>query len=91
MPTNSGPTKEILYNILRREVHNMIQGVPMIGMFEGVISNYLITAIEPYINAFTGENQKIDIDQLAAYTKYEVDSKIAKFKETYKAEVDDRG
>lgn len=87
MQNNSIPSKEIIHNILRREVHNIVQGVPMIGVFEGLIVNYIITAIDPYIDAFTGENQKVDINQLSSYANYEVNNKIAKFKEVYQKEL----
>lgn len=87
MQNNSTPSKEIIHNILRREVHNIVQGVPMIGVFEGLIVNYIITAIDPYIDAFTGENQKVDINQLSSYANYEVNNKIAKFKEVYQKEL----
>jgi hypothetical protein len=86
---NSTPSKEIIHNILRREVHNIVQGVPMIGVFEGLIVNYIITAIDPYIDAFTGENQKVDINQLSSYANYEVNNKIAKFKEVYQKELNE--
>lgn len=89
MQNNSTPSKEIIHNILRREVHNIVQGVPMIGVFEGLIVNYIITAIDPYIDAFTGENQKIDINQLSSYANYEVNNKIAKFKEVYQKELNE--
>ena len=89
MQNNSTPSKEIIHNILRREVHNIVQGVPMIGVFEGLIVNYVITAIDPYIDAFTGENQKVDINQLSSYANYEVNNKIAKFKEVYQKELNE--
>lgn len=34
--------KEILYNVIGREVQNLTARVPMIGMFSGVITNYII-------------------------------------------------
>lgn len=89
MQNNSTPSKEIIHNILRREIHNIVQGVPMIGVFEGLIANYIITAIDPYIDAFTGENQKVDINQLSSYANYEVNNKIAKFKEIYQKELNE--
>lgn len=86
----SNSSKEIIYNILRREVHNALTGVPMIGMFEGVICNYLITAIDPYVSAFIEPpDQKVNIDQLSSYMEYEVKNKIAKFKESYQKETSD--
>ena len=87
MQSNSIPSKEIIHNIVRRELHNLIQGVPVIGVFEGLIVNYVISLIDPYIDAFTGENKKVDINQLYSYANYEVSNKIAKFKEIYQKEL----
>lgn len=87
MQNNSVPSKEIIHNILRREIHNLVQGVPVIGIFEGLIVNYITTAIDPYIDAFTGKNQTVDINQLSSYVNYEVNNKITKFKELYQKEL----
>lgn len=83
--------KEIFYNIICREVHNLVGGIPVLGMFEQIISNYLMNAVAPYIDAFTGENQKVDINQLTSYMEYEFNNKISKFKEVYSKEMKENG
>jgi hypothetical protein len=78
--------KEILYNVIAREVHNLVQGVPMLGLFEGAISNYIIKFIDPYVSAFM-EGDSLDVEQLSSFTSHEIDSKIAEFKKSYKKEL----
>lgn len=90
MPTND---KQILYNVIAREVHNLIQGIPVFGLFENTIVNSLIKYIEPYVNAFT-EGDVLNIEQLSSFTSYEVNNKIAEFKKSYKEElmnIEDKG
>lgn len=83
--------REILYNVLSREVHNIIQGIPMAGLFEGAIINYIFNFIEPYVDAFTTtittpeERKKVDIDQLSGFASYEIKNKI----EAYKKELEE--
>lgn len=80
-------SKEILHNMIRREVHNLTVGIPMISVFENLIANYIISAVDPYINAFTGEDQQVNVNQLSSYAEYEVKNKIAKFKENFNKEL----
>lgn len=79
--------KQVLYNIIEREVHNFISNFPILGMFEGTIVRYLISYIDPYVNAFIeGPQQKLNIEELSAFTQYEVTDKIARFKESFNKE-----
>lgn len=80
--------KQVLYNVIEREVHNlMVENFPGLGMFEGVITNYILKYIDPYVNAFIeGPYQRLDIEQLSSFTEAEVSDKIARFKESYKQE-----
>lgn len=78
--------KEILYNVIAREVHNLVQGVPVLGLFENAIVNHIIKFIEPYVSAFM-EGDTLDIEQLTSFTSHEVDSKIAEFKKSYQKEL----
>lgn len=79
--------KQVLYNIIEREVHNITVNFPVLGMFEGTITNYIIKYIDPYINAFIeGPQQRLNIEQLSAFTTSEVADKIARFKESYNKE-----
>jgi hypothetical protein len=83
-----GADKEILYNVLKRNVDNITRNVPILGMFSDTISNYIIRYIDPYVNGFM-DNDKLDIDQLSEFTKYEVNNKIDEFKNFYKTQKGD--
>lgn len=79
--------KQVLYNVIEREVHNFISNFPILGMFEGTIINYIIRYIDPYVNAFIeGPQQRLNIEQLSAFTTAEVTDKIARFKESFNKE-----
>ena len=81
------PDKQVLYNMVEREVHNLIINFPILGMFEGPITNYILNYIDPYVNAFIeGPYQRLDIEQLSSFTEAEVSNKIASFKEKYNKE-----
>lgn len=82
MPTD----KEVLYSMLRREVDNLIGGMPLLSAFGGTITSNLIKWIDPYVSAFIDEDTKqLDVDQLGDFASEEVDEKIKSFKERYKA------
>jgi predicted naringenin-chalcone synthase len=83
-----GADKEILYNVLKRNVDNITRNVPILGMFSDTISNYIIRYIDPYVNGFM-DDDKLDIDQLSEFTKYEVNNKIDEFKNFYKTQKGD--
>lgn len=82
--------KVILYNMIEREVDNMLVGVPILSAFSGVITNTLIKYIEPYVNAFT-EHGELNADQLSAFASNELNEKIEKFKMKYKEEKQEYG
>jgi hypothetical protein len=45
--------KELLYQMLQREIINILEGVaPQFKMFSGVATNYVIELIDPYVTAF---------------------------------------
>ena len=77
--------KQVLYNVIEREVHNIIAAnFPVLGLFEGTITNYILSYIDPYVNAFIeGPQQHLNIEQLSAFTQAEVSDKIARFKKSY--------
>lgn len=80
---NKVSDKEILYNMIRREVNNLLQGIPIFAAFGGTISNYIIKIIDPYINAFMINETELDAEQLESFAAEEVNNKIADFKEKY--------
>lgn len=81
MPQNS-EDKEVLYNIIRREIDNILSNFPLLGMFSESISNYVINYIDPYISAFIVKGQ-LDTNQLSAFANSEISTKIKEFKENY--------
>lgn len=85
---SNGPSdKEILYSMLNREIQNLVSGVPMLGMFGGVIGNYIIKLIDPYVSAFMEqEGQSLNTEQLGAFAAQEVEDKIKLFKERFNKE-----
>jgi hypothetical protein len=45
--------KELLYQMLDREVKNIIDiAAPQFRMFSGTATNYIISLIDPYVDAF---------------------------------------
>lgn len=80
---NSISDKEVLYNMLRREVSNLVRGVPIFAAFEGTINSFIIRLIDPYVSAFIGEDNTIDTEQLSSFVSEEALNKINSFKEKY--------
>lgn len=76
--------KQILYNVIRREVSNLTAGNAFLRMFDSYISDYIISYIDPYVNAFMS-NGKID-DKATAYLKQETLAKIEEFKNKFDEE-----
>ena len=82
--------KEILYNMISREVDNYLKGIPIFGMFSPTIASWIIAFIDPYIDAFTGDNNTINTKQLTNFVSKELEEKINKFKAEYVEEVEER-
>ena len=80
---NSISDKDILYSMVRREISNLLQGIPIFSAFEGTISSFVIQWIDPYISAFIGDDNQINTEQLSAFVSEEVTNKIKDFKERY--------
>ena len=80
---NSISDKDILYSMVRREISNLLQGIPIFSAFEGTISSFVIQWINPYISAFIGDDNQINTEQLSAFVSDEVTNKIKNFKERY--------
>ena len=80
---NSISDKDILYSMVRREISNLLQGIPIFSAFEGTISSFVIQWIDPYISAFIGDDNQINTEQLSAFVSEEVTNKINQFKERY--------
>mgnify|MGYP006356930241 FL=1 len=80
---NNISDKDILYSMVRREISNLLQGIPIFAAFEGTISSLVIQWIDPYISAFIGDDNQINTEQLSAFVSEEVTNKINEFKERY--------
>jgi hypothetical protein len=80
---NNISDKDILYSMVRREISNLLQGIPIFAAFEGTISSFVIQWIDPYISAFIGDDNQINTEQLSAFVSEEVTNKIKDFKERY--------
>lgn len=39
---NNVSDKDILYSMVRREISNLLQGIPILSAFEGTISSFVI-------------------------------------------------
>jgi hypothetical protein len=75
--------KDILYSMVKREISNMLQGIPIFSAFEGTISSVVIQWIDPYISAFIDDDNQINTEQLSAFVSEEMKNKINNFKERY--------
>lgn len=80
---NSISDKDILYSMVRREISNLLRGIPIFSAFEGTISSFVIQWMDPYISAFIGDDNQINTEQLSAFVSEEVTNKINEFKERY--------
>lgn len=80
---NKVSDKDILYSMLKREVDNLLQGVPIFSAFGGTISSYLIKLVDPYVTAFMVDENTLDDEQLGEFASEEINNKIAEFKKRY--------
>lgn len=80
---NNISDKDILYSMVRREISNLLQGIPIFAAFEGTISSFVIQWIDPYISAFIDDDNQINTEQLSAFVSEEMKNKINNFKERY--------
>lgn len=80
---NNISDKDILYSMVKREISNMLQGIPIFSAFEGTISSVVIQWIDPYISAFIDDDNQINTEQLSAFVSEEMKNKINNFKERY--------
>ena len=77
--------KEIIYNIIGRYVDNILRQVrnPLAYMMADPIKNYIYRYVEPYIDAFT-TNNNFEVEEASAYLEQEAIEKINSFKRTFK-------
>ena len=77
--------KEIIYNIIGRYVDNILRQIrnPLAYMMADPINNYIYRYVEPYIDAFT-TNNNFEVEEASAYLEQEAIEKINSFKRTFK-------
>ena len=86
MPNNG--EKDIFYNILHREIDNLLAKTPLFWTFRDAIFQLLVNYIDPYVNALMGK-EKLDIDMTADFAKEEINKKIERFKQEYKDKINE--
>ena len=65
--------------MLTREIENILSGNPMFRMFSGPISNWVISTIDPYVDAFFMGTDHINTDAAASFMKEELSDKVNSF------------
>lgn len=81
--------KEILYQILDREIDNIIGSLsPLAGVFSGTIKNSVFGYIDPYVDAFLSKSKppKLNSEAAGAFMKSEVNDKINTFMKGFEEE-----
>jgi hypothetical protein len=81
--------KELLYQIISREVDNILGNInPALRMFNSVATNYVISIVDPYVDAFiaNSDNKKIDTDAANKFVKNEINDKVDSFMKKFKEE-----
>ena len=79
--------KEILYNMIAREVDNFLgQTAPSLKVFSNIVSRYVISYIDPYVDAFFMGTDKLNTTAAKAYINKEVNDKISSFISKFEAE-----
>jgi hypothetical protein len=73
--------KELLYQMLQREVDNLItNAAPQFKMFSGYATNYIIGIVDPYVTAFLSpDDGTLNQKAAGAFLKQETTEKIDKF------------
>lgn len=84
MPTD----KEILFNIIGREIDNVMRVNPAISMFSGTVKRYVFNFLDPYVELFT-QGESLQADIASAFAKKEIADKIDQFKKDFKEAQDD--
>lgn len=78
--------KEIFYNILGREIDNLLSANPSLAFFSGVVKKWVFNYIDPYVNLFM-EGDRIQTDMATAFIEDEMSNKIKKFKQKFEEEI----
>jgi len=81
--------KEVLAQMLNREIGNLLGNInPVFKMFSSTISNYVMSFLNPYIDAFTNpDDSHINTKAASAYLKEETSTKIEEFMKKFNEEM----
>lgn len=74
--------REIFFNILNREIDNILSGNPLLLSFSGSIKRWVRGYIEPYLNYFIKEG-KVEADIATAFIEEEISNKIKSFRSKF--------
>lgn len=72
----------MFFNILNREIDNILSGNPILLSFSGSIKRWVRGYIEPYLNYFIKED-KVETDIAIAFIEEEISNKIQSFKNKF--------
>jgi translation initiation factor 2 beta subunit (eIF-2beta)/eIF-5 len=78
--------KEILYQMLFRELDNLMGSNQMLRLFSEPIKNWIVNFIDPYVNAFFMGTNKLDSEVAGTFVKEEVNNKINAFIKKFEEE-----
>jgi hypothetical protein len=72
--------KELIYQILEREVKNILLSInPTFAMFSPMACNAIENFIDPYIDAFCMGTSRINTEAAGSFIKTEVNEKVDAF------------
>lgn len=87
MGKNALNDKNILYQMLGREVGNILASInPSFRMFTNVATNYIINIIDPYVEAFLSNGSEINTKAAGTFIKEEINQKVDEFMKRFEAE-----
>lgn len=80
--------KELLYQIISREVYNILISIsPNLGIFSKLATNYVLSYIEPYVDAFmSGADNTLNTNAASAFVKEEISAKVDNFIKKFEEE-----
>jgi len=82
--------KELLYQVLNREVSNILGAVnPAFKMFSPSATKYIMTLFNDYIDAFIGVDNKINTEAAGAFMKEEINRKVEAFMTKFESKRDE--
>jgi hypothetical protein len=79
--------REILYQMLSREISNILGGInPTFRMFSDMATKYVIQIIDPYVSAFMSDGKEMNVKAAGTFAKQEINEKIDKFMKQFEEE-----